>query len=120
MIRDSNDCYFAKQYLLRSVSRVSYWQSVSPNRKNDVVTSLHSLNETPSDLNIWIAKWLTPGQQKKLTSALNNARMRSKGKTITISDEAHAILKSLADADDTTLSQVIVSRLKRAKDRLNV
>lgn len=109
-----SDIFTVKQYLLRSVSRSSFWKGWNFTDKQDAVSALNSLDNTQHAVNQWIEQWLNAAQKSKLDSAIRNARQRVKGKSITISNEAHKILKDLADADKLTLSEVIEQRLKRA------
>lgn len=109
-----NDAFNAKQYLLRSVSRTSFWKGWKLEEKQTAVSELNQLENNEDALNAWIGKWLSSTQKNKLDSAIRNARQRSKGKSITISEEAHRILKTLAEADKLSLSEVIEKRLNRA------
>ncbi len=112
------DAFTARQYLLRSVSRNAFWKGWKFADKQEAVAALNSLDNTQQAINQWINTWLNDTQKPKLDSAIRNARQRNKGKSITISNEAHKILKDLSEADNLTLSEVIEQRLKRAHQNL--
>jgi len=112
------DVFFARQYLLNAVSRRSFWKGYNFENKQKAVEELNSINTEPSTLNQWIEDWLTPQQKQKMQSAVRSARQRNKGKSVTLTDEAHGILKDLASYYNLTLSEVIVRKLSRAQQRI--
>ncbi|WP_425267764.1 hypothetical protein [Enterobacter hormaechei] len=86
------------------------------NKKLEAVNSLNSIGRSPSELTEWINKYLTAEQINKLGTSIRQRRRRGYGvgKSITISDNAHRILKRLSEVDGCSLSEVIENRLARA------
>lgn len=109
-----SDLYLVQQYLLRSVTRASFWKGIDFQTKNTAVTELHALPDSIQSWQTWIDSWLTVGQKDKLNASIRKARMRTKGKDITISEKAHQMLVALSDNGRLSLSQVIEQRLHRA------
>ncbi|HBZ3037857.1 TPA: hypothetical protein MHN25_21370, partial [Klebsiella pneumoniae] len=103
-------------YLLRAASRPAFWRDVPFDKKLEAVDSLNSMGRSPSELTEWINKYLTAEQINKLGTSIRQRRRRGYGvgKSITISDKAHRILKRLAEVDGCNLSEVIEKRLARA------
>lgn len=73
------------------------------------------------DINTWCAKWLSDAQWAQLRQAISAARnLRERIqqaqmlKTISLSHHAWQILVDLAQQDNTTLSNVIISHLGKA------
>ncbi|ULF61568.1 hypothetical protein LDP80_29905 (plasmid) [Klebsiella michiganensis] len=101
-------------YLLRAASRPAFWRDVPFDKKLEAVDSLNSMGRSPSELTEWINKYLTAEQINKLGTSIRQRRRRGYGvgKSITISDKAHRILKRLAEVDGCNLSEVIEKRLE--------
>ncbi len=102
-------------YLLRAASRPAFWRDVPFDKKLEAVDSLNSMGRSPSELTEWINKYLTAEQINKLGTSIRQSQKGIwVGKSITISDKAHRILKRLAEVDGCNLSEVIEKRLARA------
>ncbi|MBO2007392.1 hypothetical protein J4732_22545 [Serratia marcescens] len=102
-------------HLLRAASRPAFWRDVPFDKKLEAVDSLNSIGRSPSELTEWINKYLTAEQINKLGTSIRQRRRRDGvGKSITISDKAHRILKRLSEVDGCSLSEVIEKRLARA------
>lgn len=108
------DLYLVQQYLLRSVTRASFWKGIDFHTKNTAVSELHALPDSHQSWQKWIDHWLTTSQKTRLNNSVRKARMRTKGKDITISEKAHQMLLALSDNGRLSLSQVIEQRLHRA------
>lgn len=105
-------------YLLRAASRPAFWRDVPFDKKLEAVDSLNSMGRSPSELTEWINKYLTAEQINKLGTSIRQRRRRGYGvgKSITISDKAHRILKRLAEVDGCNLSEVIEKRLNSCSE----
>ncbi|EEZ6604303.1 hypothetical protein DCB08_004927 [Escherichia coli] len=99
-----------------AASRPAFWRDVPFDKKLEAVDSLNSIGRSPSELTEWINKYLTAEQINKLGTSIRQRRRRGYGvgKSITISDKAHRILKRLSEVDGCSLSEVIEKRLARA------
>ncbi|EPV0603707.1 TPA: hypothetical protein ODL55_002997 [Escherichia coli] len=104
-------------YLLRAASRPAFWRDVPFDKKLEAVDSLNSIGRSPSELTEWINKYLTAEQINKLGTSIRQRRRRGYGvgKSITISDKAHRILKRLSEVDGCSLSEVIEKRLGKVR-----
>ncbi|EBO0058423.1 MULTISPECIES: hypothetical protein [Gammaproteobacteria] len=112
----NEDAHSTSIYLLRAASRPAFWRDVPFDKKLEAVNSLNSIGRSPSELTEWINKYLTAEQINKLGTSIRQRRRRGYGvgKSITISDNAHRILKRLSEVDGCSLSEVIEKRLARA------
>lgn len=113
------DATAASVYLLRSVSRPKFWFDTPRELKAEAVEKLNELSQDGQSISWWVGKYLTSDQQAKLAASIRQSRRRGAGagKSITISDKAHRILKRLSEVDDCSLSDVIEKRLARAYNR---
>jgi len=75
---------------------------------------------THEDLQGWCDKWMDGANWKKLRASLRQYRTRSvrNNVNVTLSQEAWDILRKLADRDSVTLSDIIISRLKKEYNNL--
>ncbi|MGI2124066.1 hypothetical protein ACRN9J_18155 [Shewanella baltica] len=114
-----DDATAASVYLLRAVSRAKFWADTPRELKAEAVEKLNELNQDGQAISWWVGKYLTTDQQVKLATSIRQSRRRraGAGKSITISDKAHRILKRLSKVDDCSLSEVIEKRLVRAYNR---
>ncbi|BDX06594.1 hypothetical protein [Planctobacterium marinum] len=110
----ASELFSVQQYLLRAVSRPSFWSGIDYQTKNDAIACLHQLPDEFAAWQDWIAVHLNDEQKQKLNSSIRKARMRDKGKNITVSKQAHQMLTLLSDGGRLTLSEVIEHNLRRA------
>jgi len=107
-------------FIEQQLNERALWMNGNENQQ--LIAKQEYLDSMPDpDINAWCAKWLSDAQWAQLRQAISAARNLQERiqqaqtlKTISLSHHAWQILVDLAQRDNTTLSNVIISHLGKA------
>jgi len=104
----------------KSLSSSTYLAALEPETKTKALDQFYDIKldgaDLVSSLDNWLGLYLSKKQRDNMMGAIRQRKRRAMGvgKTITISEKAHRMLTTLADADGLTLSAALEKRLKSA------
>ncbi len=121
MIDKKRNSQMMYHYLVgKSLSSSTYLAELDPKTKTKALDQFYDIKLDGADLvanlNSWLDLYLSKKQRDNMMAAMRQRKRRAMGvgKTITVSEKAHRMLTTLAEAEGITLSAVLEKRLKNA------
>ncbi|CAL1238884.1 hypothetical protein [Candidatus Methylocalor cossyra] len=112
LLKSPVEAKIARDYLTRKLREDPDWAAGKPAQAG---VALAALGPEPESLHAWCAQWLTGDQVRALLAMLRlvSHHQRVYKRTVMLSPRAHLLVKTLAELEDSSMSEVIERHLDR-------